>query len=164
MLTLTYRDNFTDRAESRKHLQLLLRRLKRWINDKDFHFIAVPEYQKRGAIHWHIGLNRRVEVVPVRAAWLEIIGGNGGNIDLQYFPNPAKQAAYMAKYIGKEVEKDEQRGTGNRYVRSRGLRVPELYFRAETQSEALQRFYETTGDRWDGTIFEHNGTYWLPAF
>jgi len=163
LLTLTYRENFTDRAASKKHVQLLMRRLRRWADDKDFHWLAVPEYQKRGAIHWHIAINRRFEANQVRSAWHEIIGGQG-NIDLQYFHNPAKKAGYLSKYITKDTETDTQRGSDKRYLCSRGLRIPEVYFRAKTQHEAFERFSQETGGQWNGDYVEIEGTYWLPAF
>jgi len=164
LLTLTYRANLTDRKASKHHVQLLMRRLRRWANDKDFHWLAVPEYQKRGAIHWHIALNRRFDAKQVRAAWLEIIG-QAGNIDLQYIPRPEVQSRYLAKYIGKDLDDDtKDRHLDKRYLCSRGLKIPEVYLMTSTWANAVAEFDKITGGKWDGSVYEFEGTYWVSAF
>jgi len=163
MLTLTYRENFTDRDLADQHVTALLRVIKKW--HKGIGFLAVPEYQKRGAIHWHIALNVRVDATDVRAAWNKILEKSGlsGNINLQYFPSAAKQAAYLAKYISKDMD-DPNRGTRKRYKRNRGLVIPEIVVRVADVNAAFDKFHEIAGEQWYGDFIENHGVYWLRAY
>lgn len=163
MLTLTYRQNFSDRNLADQHVTALLRIIKRW--HKGIGYLAVPEYQKRGAIHWHIALNQRLDAKRVRSAWNKILAESGliGNIDLQYFPDPAKQAAYLAKYVSKDMS-DPKRGKRKRYKRNRGLVIPEMYVTVESHDEAFAKFNEIAGDKWHGDFLESNGVTWLRAY
>ena len=163
MLTLTYRENFSDRDLADQQVSALLRIIKRW--HKGIGYLAVPEYQKRGAIHWHIALNTRVEATRVRKAWNKILEKSGlsGNINLQYFPSAAKQAAYLAKYVSKDMD-DPNRGTRKRYKRNRGLVIPETVIRCEGINEGFAKFNEMAGEKWHGDYLENHGVYWMRAY
>jgi len=161
MLTLTYRENWDDLRASDVHVTKLLRTLKRW--HPTLNYLAVHEYQKRGAIHWHIALDQRVDIVAVRSLWHKIVGALGGSVNIRYFPNPARQAAYLAKYIGKDLD-EEKRGTKKRYKKNRGFQFSELYFRAYEVDRLFAKFKELAGGQWDGSLYEHEGTIWLRAY
>jgi len=163
MLTLTYKENFTDRDAADRHVTALLRVIKKW--HKGIGYLAVPEYQKRGAIHWHIALNMRVDATRTRAAWNKILGVEGmtGNINLQYFPSAAKQAAYLAKYVSKDMD-DPNRGTRKRYKRNRGLVIPETHIELPDVNTGFDRFHEIAGEQWHGDFHENYGVYWLRAY
>ena len=58
-ITLTFADNITDIAEANKifgNWTSNIRKLK-----KDFKYLAVPEFQKRGAVHYHVLSNLGLE-------------------------------------------------------------------------------------------------------
>jgi len=163
MLTLTYKENFTDRDAADRHVTALLRVIKKW--HKGIGYLAVPEYQKRGAIHWHIALNIRVDATRTREAWSKILGTEGlsGNINLQYFPSAAKQAAYLAKYVSKDMD-DPQRGSRKRYKRNRGLVIPQTVVLLHSMEEGFAKFHEIAGEKWYGDYLENHGVYWLRAY
>ena len=64
-LTITYRDNFQDLRKSKEHLKLFFKKLQ-----KDYtglKYIYVLEYQDRGAIHYHILTNIKLNIVTARS-------------------------------------------------------------------------------------------------
>jgi len=52
-LTLTYKDNLQDIKQSNKDFRLYIKRLNFHLRIK-LRYICVPEYQKRGAVHYHV--------------------------------------------------------------------------------------------------------------
>lgn len=54
-ITLTFADNVTDVEYANKKFNIWRRNLKR--SKSDFKYICVPEFQKRGAIHYHLLTN-----------------------------------------------------------------------------------------------------------
>lgn len=56
LLTLTYRENQTDRALCKKHFSIWQKRMKRALGN--FRFCASFEVQKRGAMHVHIATHK----------------------------------------------------------------------------------------------------------
>lgn len=132
LLTLTYRANFTDLAQSKKHLKEFVRRVRRVM--PDFRAVAVYEHQGRGALHWHIatagvpssfmqpntmGVPCKVKSFEViRAIWRSVVKDLGGNIDVARRKassrrSPAQIASYIAKYIVKAFR--EGQAFSNRY-------------------------------------------------
>lgn len=112
MLTLTTRENISDRDKFLKCLDRFRRRCARqW---PGFQTVIVLELQERGAYHAHLALNKFYNVNLLRYFWREAICGNGnasgndspGNIDMtspgkgNY--NRSKIAHYLSKYMGKE--------------------------------------------------------------
>ncbi|MCA1323749.1 hypothetical protein [Herbaspirillum sp. alder98] len=133
MITLTYRDNMTDREVALKHWDKFRRRVGK---HKKFHYVAVIEEQKRGALHFHVAVNGRQSYHLLRSIWSSIVGvdefGNSmSNIDVR---NPTKfgfgkngihkLAEYIAKYCGKQMDAREL--DQKRYFSSRGIPKPDV--------------------------------------
>lgn len=105
MLTLTYKENKTDLDECWKDITKFGRKMKK--RYPHFAYVAVPEEQKRGAIHWHLAIRGYYHANTVRRIWKSIVGE--GNIDIttprnekgKSIKNPKKIANYIAKYITK---------------------------------------------------------------
>lgn len=121
MLTLTYRANMADLEVARKHLREFYQRVKKQI--PGWKFCGVAEYQKRGAVHWHLALKGFQDVRLLRAIWQSVIGEYGGNIDVKFFKGKGAGAIadYITKYLGKGFELDEKPRYSHYYVTSRGL-------------------------------------------
>jgi hypothetical protein len=120
MLTLTYRENVTDRAVIARHLDLVIKRIRRVI--PGFQYVAVFERQKRGAWHAHLAVERiqshylhKGTLVRsydlLRAIWRAVVGDLGGNVDVSRSNaarrSSARIAAYLSKYIGKGLQSVE---------------------------------------------------------
>lgn len=129
MLTLSTRDPIIELDEFMK----LFDRFRRIMSKaRVFHYVAVPERQKRGAWHLHIAVEGRVARHFAIRAWLRVVGGKGKGYCHIRNPNGGKGrgpwdqhklAAYISKYIGKDVgDRDLNR---KRYWTSRGIVVPQ---------------------------------------
>ncbi|WP_232444710.1 hypothetical protein [Burkholderia ubonensis] len=103
MITLTCRENMTDKARLKRDFDKLLRRLGGLY---DFQYVAVAERQKRGAWHLRVAVRGRQNYRVLRSIWQSIVGVGNGQINVR---NPFKEkggrhklAAYLAKYITKD--------------------------------------------------------------
>ena len=107
MLTLTFRENCEDINEAWKCLKYFVQLCRRkWPNR--WAYIAVPEYQKRGAVHFHLAIHGFYNVNTLRRLWLRAAGERGGNVDItsprrygQNSWNPKQIARYISKYLSK---------------------------------------------------------------
>lgn len=145
MLTLTYRENMTDRIQALKHLKAYIRVLRRLF--PHWQSVAVLELQERGAIHFHIAISGFYPVEVLRREWREIVGNielvhaetgerqvvPNGNIDISFKPDGrgnacSKLAAYMGKYLAKDLQGGRSAGE-HRYFRTQGIERPrEVYY------------------------------------
>ncbi|WP_293781275.1 hypothetical protein [uncultured Oxalicibacterium sp.] len=133
LVTLSFRENITDRARALKYFDLFRRRLKLCMA---FHYVAVMENQKRGAIHFHIAVHGRQNYHLLRSVWQRVVGKNeaGQQMAQVNVRDPHrfgfgktgihKLAAYLAKYCTKEMECREL--DQKRYFTSRGIPEPEI--------------------------------------
>lgn len=107
MLTLTFRENLTDIDAAWDRFKYFCKLMRVKYKD-NFQYVAVPEYQKRGAVHFHLAVSGYYPVNTLRAFWLRAVGRLGGNIDItspkkfgKNSWNPQRVANYIAKYISK---------------------------------------------------------------
>lgn len=62
-ITLTYKDNYQDLGKSKEHISYFFKKLKK--DYPDLKYIYVLEFQSRGAIHYHILCNIKIdEITP----------------------------------------------------------------------------------------------------
>lgn len=108
LLTLTFRENVTDINDAWKCFHYFVKQM-RWRYKDRWRYVAVPEYQDRGAVHFHLAIAGYYHHSTVRRIWLAAVGQKGGNIDFSSAKrrygsntkNPKKIAGYIAKYISK---------------------------------------------------------------
>lgn len=117
--TLTYHRNETNRKVAANDLRLYHLRLA-YQTGKRLRYIAIPEFQKRGAIHYHI-IYFNLPFIPVEHLARNIWGH--GQVDIHLLSKIKNTSAYVAKYITKETL--DKRHKGHRIlITSRGLRQP----------------------------------------
>lgn len=130
ILTLTYRKNVTSLAEAWKDFGKFTRKM-RWRFGERWKYICVPEFQKRGAVHFHCAIEGYYPVEIVRTFWWEIVGMGQGNIDItspkrrngNASRSPKKVIQYITKYITKS---DAAEFNGKRYSASTNIEPPEI--------------------------------------
>lgn len=108
LLTLTFRANVTDLGEAYRCFKRFSR-LMRWrFGGSRWCYVAAPEFQERGAVHFHLAVRGFFPVKTVREFWRRAAGEYGGNIDItsprnikKQSWNPRRIAQYLSKYVGK---------------------------------------------------------------
>lgn len=116
MLTLTYGKDFPSDHDSKKHLDMFLKRLRRLHTNCKYLWVA--EKQKRGAIHYHILTPYYTKKEWLNNAWNEIVGNwqSRNNFSPQrVLPNVIKifqAGAYLSKYLQKEGQNIGGNGYG----------------------------------------------------
>jgi hypothetical protein len=115
-ITLTFKENMQDLTESNKLFKAFIRELRK--RQKDLKYIAVIEFQKRGAIHYHLLCN--LKYVPAKK--IEEIWGQGF-IKINRIDHVDNIGAYVIKYMTKE-DADPRLIGKKMYQTSRNLERP----------------------------------------
>ena len=115
-VTLTFSDNLTDIDEANYHLKKFNQRVK--YRYPDFKYIVVIEFQKRGAVHYHMLCNLPyIDVNELARIW------GHGFIKLNKIDNVDNVGAYVTKYMQKDLDDPRLRGR-KCYMTSRNLNKP----------------------------------------
>lgn len=133
-LTLTFRDNVTNLDYGNNEFKKFIKRLNYHFKIK-LKYSCVIEFQKRGAIHYHVvlyNLNGKVDLMKLSDIW------GHGFIKLNKIDNVDNVGAYICKYMTKT---DDKRLEGRKmYFNSRNLIKPieiKEKDRVETLASAL---------------------------
>ncbi len=134
MLTLTFSDNLTDLKIANKKLDIFLKKLRR--DFPHLKYVAVPEFQKRGAIHYHILLNIKPYISndDIAKKW-----GNGWAWFKSIY-NCDNLGAYISKYLTKGSVNSAYFGQ-KKFFTSKNLKMPLIFdFQVQTR-ELLRRIF-----------------------
>jgi hypothetical protein len=132
--TLTFRENIQDTKKANAIFRNFIRRVS-------YHFgihvkyIVVLEFQKRGAIHYH-GIFFNVPEMTkkdLQALWLS----DSPQVDIEYPKGIRSVGAYIAKYIGKDLN-DVRLFDTKAYLTSRNLKRPVITTDDDTIDFILQ--------------------------
>ena len=95
-ITLTFAENITDLKTANYIFNQFIKRISyRYV---DFEYIAVPEFQKRGAVHYHLLCNLPyIEADELSQIWRQ------GFVKINKVDEVNNLGAYMSKYLGKEL-------------------------------------------------------------
>jgi hypothetical protein len=112
LLTLTYADLRTELEPCKVDLDRFRRKVQKVLG-RSWGYVAVAEYQLRGAVHFHLGVRGWQNVGLLRTLWREATGDARANIDVRA-PKVGKRlrwgrlrlAYYLAKYLGKSAAVD----------------------------------------------------------
>lgn len=184
LLTITYRENQTDRKLSKKHFKEWVRRMKSALGG-EFRYCASFEKQDRGAMHMHVachklpkhGTHQGVKIEGWKLGtqvWRSIVGADNGLVFVggkkasvskkRVRKSPAKMAQYVSKYIMKDYSDSPEES--NRYSRSNGSDVPKPHhvrLSGCSLSEAIGAMFECK----DGDVVvshrlgDFGDSYWL---
>lgn len=108
-ITLTYRENMQDAALAKTHLDKVLRWLK---YHKPFGaFIWRMEYQKRGAIHFHIlALNVHFVDAEELTVYWQVLTADDSYPDVKAIRSQRRVLYYVSKYLAKTEQADKAGG------------------------------------------------------
>lgn len=124
LLTLTFRENLKDIDDAWKRFHYFSKLMRNKF--PKYQYVCVPEYQKRGAVHFHLAIRGFYPVKAVRKFWRRACGSLQGNIDITRPRkgsdwNPSAIAFYLAKYLNKSETVDFNR---RRYSTGGGINIP----------------------------------------
>ena len=152
-ITLTFKENIEDVTEANKKFHDWVRMISR--KYPDHAYLAVPEFQKRGAVHYHLldSLRCGYEIParelrrtwnPTHKKWYDLTyydipywqHGFSTAEDLSTFDDSFNCALYITKYLFKDV--DNRLFGRNKILKSNNLKAPSKYYvNTETFKGAL---------------------------
>ena len=127
LVTLTYADNFTDLKGAYKHFSNFINTCRRRFG-REFKYVCVPEFQKRGAVHFHAlfwGIPEEVLFLERKNRTVRGIWGFG-HVFIKRTDGASALAFYLAKYFTKAYL-DPRLKNQKSYVASRNIRRPEVF-------------------------------------
>lgn len=118
-LTLTFSDNKTDVQECNVLFKAFIRKLREVKHISNLKYLAVIEFQKRGAVHYHVLLN--IPYIPQNE--IQDLWGHGF-VSINAIEHVDNIGAYIVKYMTKDNIDKRLRGQ-KAYLFSRNLHKPE---------------------------------------
>jgi len=115
-MTLTFAENITDLKTANYIFNQFIKRMT--YKYPDFKYLAIPEFQKRGAVHYHL----LCEMPFIHYKYITEIWGQG-NIDIRTLTKVSNIGAYVCKYLGKDMFDDRTFGK-KKFFRSQTLLEP----------------------------------------
>jgi len=112
-MTLTFAENITDLKTANYIFNKFILRMN--YKYPDFEYLAVPEFQKRGAVHYHL----LCDVSFIEVSELQEIWGQGF-VKINKIDEVNNVGAYVSKYLGKEM--DERTFGKKKFFRSQSLK------------------------------------------
>ncbi len=112
-MTLTFAENITDLKEANYIFNQFIKRIS--YKYPDFEYLAVPEFQKRGAVHYHLLCKLPfVEIAEIQSLWGQ------GFIKINKIDNVNNVGVYVCKYLSKDMF-DERTFGKKKFFRSQSL-------------------------------------------
>lgn len=126
-ITLTFEENITNVVYANKRFRYFIDKVKR-VN-KDFKYLCIPEFQKRGAVHYHLLTNISIDDNKLiysqedNPKFKHIKYWSDGFTSVEVMKgNPKKVVGYISKYMTKDI--DNRLFNRHRYFYSRNLTIP----------------------------------------
>jgi len=136
-LTFTFKDNIQEVDIANEHFHSFIRKLTSAIGQRP-KYLAVVEFQKRGAVHYHcifFNLSPEYEIRERNSRFVANLWG-AGYVDLQRIRNVKRVGPYVCKYLDKAVHDKRLRGR-KAFFTSRGLLRPKVYREEKRIDEIL---------------------------
>lgn len=140
-ITLTYAENMQDIEKADNDFKKFIQRFK--YRFKDLKYIAVREFQKRGAIHFHMICNwkkvfENEEQIKECERWFAENIWRHGFVDIKVMDGVDNVGAYLIKYMTKDIAIEAFKGK-KAYLCSKGLDRP-LEYRGEAAEAVLEAY------------------------
>lgn len=108
-ITLTFEENISDIKQANKKFKYFVDKIRRI--KKDFSYIAIPEFQKRGAVHYHILTNVNINDEKIiysqedNSKFKHIKYWNEGFTSVEIMEGDIKKiVGYISKYMTKDID------------------------------------------------------------
>ena len=131
-VTLTFQDKKIDLGETNYEFNKFIHRL-RYLNGNDLKYIAVPEYQKREAIHYHLLLNvGYIYHQKLFSTW------GHGFVKIKKIGNIHNLGLYISKYLRRDSVNSQLFGRRS-YFTSQNINKPIVYGSANSRDASEVR-------------------------
>lgn len=142
-ITLTFSENIIDLNYAKKRLKYFLDKVRRV--KKDLKFLGIIEFQKRGAVHYHILTNIDINDTTLiysqedNSKFKHIKYWNDGFTNVKIIKGDVKKIiGYIAKYMTKNI--DDRLFNHRRYFYSKNLDIPKENY-IDLTKENEKKFY-----------------------
>lgn len=149
-ITLTFKENITDIAKANKIFGSWVSNVRKL--KKDFKYLAVPEFQKRGAVHYHIlsnlGLEDKKVILEQKTkkgkaencdTLYDVKFWSKGFVRVDFIKGDYKKIySYICKYMTKDI--DNKLFGKKRYFYSQNLQKPTTEFLNLSDTKHLEYF------------------------
>lgn len=138
-VTFTFRENITDLSQAHREFKYFIQRFNYRLHGKNAvaKYLAVPEFQKRGAVHYHVVFFNIPFIINIYDEIAEL-WGHGFTL-VETIKNLNHLVNYIAKYIT-SAEPDERLRGRKKYFASRGLNKPIEIRDEEMIAKLLEQF------------------------
>ena len=161
-ITLTFAENVTDINIANKRLKYFIDKIRRIF--KDFKYICIPEFQKRGAVHYHLLTNisihdeRFMYCQEDNKKFKHIKYWNEGftKVDNLY-KDIKKIIGYISKYMTKDI--DNRLYNHHRYLCSRNLEKPKTSYLDLNNPKHLEFYINMIKDKTEIYTNTYQNTY-----
>lgn len=175
--TITFEENITDVERANREFKKYIQKLRRRFGN-EFKYLAVIEFQKRGAVHYHVLFDENFPLVPVTRRKAEELKGKGklnekypvkenleeiwgnGWVSIEKIGHVNDLGKYLIKYMIKDFGDERLRGKKN-FFGSRNLIRPEKITDYKEAIETIEKYglykkktsYATSYEsEWCGTV------------
>ncbi len=138
-LTLTFEENLTSVSKAAYEYKKFIQKLNYKVSNSKkslLEYIAVPEFQKRGAVHYHAVIFNLPYMKNIYDELNEIWGK--GYFIIKTVNDIGLASAYLTKYLRKEIE-DGRLSARRRYYPSKGLKKSVATFN-QANNEFIMQF------------------------
>lgn len=142
-ITLTFADNVNDLKAANKKFRYFIDKIQRVKND--FKYLCIPEFQKRGAVHYHLlsNIDKTDKLIFEQEddnKYLHIKYWNEGFTSVEPMTGDVKKIiGYISKYMTKDI--DNRLFNKHRYFFSRNLKRPKENY-IDFSKENEKKFYK----------------------
>ena len=149
-ITLTFKENIKDVSKANKRFRYFIDKVQRI--KKDFKYIAIPEFQKRGATHYHLLTNIDINDTNLiyeqedNKKYKHIKYWLDGFTKVDTLNGDIKKIiGYISKYMTKDI--DNRLFNRHRYFYSRNLNMPSVSYINFDSPKDLEFFKKNIQDK-----------------
>ena len=155
-ITLTFEENITDIKIANKSFSYFIDKIRRI--KKDFSYIAIPEFQKRGAVHYHLLTNISIDDEKLiylqqdNEKYRHIKYWRNGFTSVEQLEGDLKKIiGYISKYMTKDI--DNRLFGYRRFFYSQNLVIPKSSYIDINDEKEYNIFQKKIQDK---TLIYHN--------
>ena len=149
-ITLTIAENLTDINKANRRFRYFIDKIQRIY--KDFKYICIPEFQKRGAVHYHLLTNINIDDERFiykqvdKEKFKHIKYWNDGFTKVDNLEKDIKKIiGYISKYMTKYI--DNRLYNHRRYFYSRNLIKPTINYLNLNEPKHLEYYLKTLNNK-----------------